>query len=185
MKNPCYPIVLEDVHVTAVTEQPDVFAFTTWGNTLLVECKASMSDFRADAKKSFRRRPEMGMGRERYYCFPEGLAIHEEDIPAGWGVMIVGDGKRGKPSVRIAKKPERMEQTPTALMYERTLLIAATKRAMQGWGRRIFGADAPADMVDGDPDPSSSKVLRELRAKNAELDRKLRAFERLAAKAVP
>ncbi len=68
-------------------EIPDVIGFCS-GPSVIVECKASRSDFFADRGKMFRQHPEQGMGDWRYYCCPEGL-IQKEELPNGWGLLYV------------------------------------------------------------------------------------------------
>jgi len=68
-------------------ELPDVIAFKTRYSTV-IECKVSRGDFHADKKKSFRIRPEKGMGDYRYYCCPKGL-IGKDELPDGWGLLYI------------------------------------------------------------------------------------------------
>lgn len=56
------------------------------GTSILVECKATRADFLADRRKSFRRRPQDGMGSYRFYLCPEGV-IKPEDLPERWGLI--------------------------------------------------------------------------------------------------
>jgi hypothetical protein len=78
-------------------EIPDVIGFGAWGHSVLIECKVSRNDFLADSKKKFRKTPETGMGKFRYYCCPTGL-IKQEELPEGWGLIYVNN--KGKASVR-------------------------------------------------------------------------------------
>jgi hypothetical protein len=74
-------------------EEPDAIGWRGWHSTL-IECKASLSDFKADAKKAFRKYAEIGIGQKRYYCVPKGL-IKKEDLPHGWGLLeYTGKGLR-------------------------------------------------------------------------------------------
>jgi len=66
-------------------ENPDVFGFTRY-NSVLIECKASRSDFLADKKKPFRQNPQEGVGNTRYYLVNEGVAKPEE-MPEGWQLL--------------------------------------------------------------------------------------------------
>ena len=68
-------------------ECPDAIGFRA-GISILVECKASRSDFLADKKKSFRANPEMGIGDWRFYMCPPGV-INIEDLPDDWGLLWV------------------------------------------------------------------------------------------------
>lgn len=77
--------------VTSEPEQPDAIGWGAYGS-VLVECKVSRSDFKADAYKVFRRNPDMGMGRVRYYLAPKGL-IAVDDLPEKWGLVEVHNGK--------------------------------------------------------------------------------------------
>lgn len=66
-------------------ENPDVFAFTKH-QSILIECKASRSDFLADKKKPFRQNPQDGIGAMRFYLVNEGVARHEE-MPDKWQLI--------------------------------------------------------------------------------------------------
>jgi len=67
-------------------EYPDVIGFGAWGYSVLIEVKVSRSDFICDKKKKFRKDPELGMGKLRYYLCPEGL-IKVTELPKGWGLL--------------------------------------------------------------------------------------------------
>jgi len=59
------------------------------GETVLVECKVSLDDLRADRHKPSRRHPEIGVGDERWLLVPESIA--EKAVPwlhEGWGLLI-------------------------------------------------------------------------------------------------
>jgi hypothetical protein len=75
---------------TYADEIPDAIGFRD-GETYLVECKTSRSDFLADQKKRFRVAPELGMGTFRYYLCMPGV-INPEDLPAKWGLLHVKAG---------------------------------------------------------------------------------------------
>jgi hypothetical protein len=83
-------VVLTEI-VTSASETPDVIG---WDGrvSVLLECKTSVSDFKADASKFFRRNPDEGMGRQRYYVAPVGV-LDEALIPEGWGFIEVDDAK--------------------------------------------------------------------------------------------
>lgn len=70
-------------------EKPDAIGFQS-GLSILVECKASRSDFCADRHKPWRRIPERGMGSQRYYMAPAGM-INASEVPARWGLLEVHD----------------------------------------------------------------------------------------------
>lgn len=69
-------------------EIADVIGFGCGDHSVLIECKASRSDFLADAKKPFRINPQFGMGKFRLYCTPLGL-ITRTDLPAKWGLIQI------------------------------------------------------------------------------------------------
>lgn len=71
-------------------ETPDAIG---WRQThppasVLIECKASRADFRADQKKFFRKHDRYGIGQSRHYMAPAGI-LTLEDIPRRWGFLEV------------------------------------------------------------------------------------------------
>ena len=73
--------------VSAAGETPDAIGWFNCGQcSILMECKVSRSDFFADQKKSFRRWPQYGVGRYRYYMTPPGL-LKVEEVPDKWGLL--------------------------------------------------------------------------------------------------
>lgn len=76
-------------------EYPDVIGFCSWGESTLIECKTSRSDFLADQKKLFRKKPELGMGFKRFYCCPTDI-IKINDLPQNWGLIYVNEHKKAK-----------------------------------------------------------------------------------------
>lgn len=89
-----------------IRENPDAIGWKfTYGTTakegsILVECKTSRADFKADFKKPFRQDPSKGIGNWRYYMCPEGI-IYESELPDKWGLAYVTD--KGK--VKVIKHP--------------------------------------------------------------------------------
>lgn len=96
------PVVVTEV--SACSEEPDVLGlgacfsvrvcgrYTPQAGSVLIECKASRADFRRDADKPFRRCPELGIGRLRYYLTPPSL-IDPDELPESWGLLET-QGKR-------------------------------------------------------------------------------------------
>ena len=84
----CSVVITEMAH--GYTEHADAIG---WSGTqsILVECKASRSDFKADAKKSFRQHFD-GMGELRYYLTPKGM-IRPSELPPRWGLLEIS-GRR-------------------------------------------------------------------------------------------
>jgi len=62
-------------------EIPDAFGWAG-SKTVLVECKASRSDFKQDSKKHFR--TYGGVGYSRYYLTPTGM-LKDYELPSKWG----------------------------------------------------------------------------------------------------
>ena len=70
---------------------PDAIGWRTssmW--SILVECKMSRSDFRADFAKRIHTDPDNAPGQERWYLTPPGL-IRPNEVPAGWFLAEAGD----------------------------------------------------------------------------------------------
>lgn len=103
-------------------ETPDALGFDG-SHSILIECKTSRSDFRADQNKTWRRLPEMGLGVERYYLAPKGLLSHNE-IPGKWGLLEVYENGR----IRKTKEAECYMADRKA---EISLLISALRRIGQ------------------------------------------------------
>jgi hypothetical protein len=101
-------VVLRDPFKAAVCtgECPDVIGWRD-GHSILIECKASRSDFLADRKKKFRENPELGMGDARLFLAPEGV-IAAEDLPPGWGLLVT----IGK-SIKVASTYPRTYRVPS------------------------------------------------------------------------
>lgn len=80
-----WKIVIRDCFraYTNTGEQPDVIA---WRNdvSLLIEVKASRTDFLADKAKAFR--THGGMGDWRFIFCPPGV-VEVCDLPGGWGLL--------------------------------------------------------------------------------------------------
>lgn len=76
--------------VTAAQEIPDVLVMQSGAHSVLVECKASRSDFLSDKNKFFRRQEDYGVGDNRYYAAPVGM-LKPDELPVGWGLLEVGE----------------------------------------------------------------------------------------------
>ena len=103
-------------------EMPDAIGWKKACHSVLVECKASRPDFLADRGKPFRRKPETGVGCERYYLAPKGL-IRIEELPPGWG-LLEGCGREIE-KVRRSAKNLRSE---IGFQCEMNLLLASLRR---------------------------------------------------------
>lgn len=162
-----FHVVLRDVQTWATREQPDVIAWKNSGASTLLECKASRSDFLADAKKGFRIRPTEGMGFHRYYCISKPFIV-EEELPSGWGLLLAPNGLNKK-LVVVKKSAPFTKRNESA---ERALLINVVRRVTEGWGRQMLGDNAPLG-PNGDAHPKPARIIRELQAENRELRRRL------------
>jgi len=168
-------------------ESPDAIGWTYGAQPHLVECKASVDDYRKDAKKWFRRMPEHGLGAFRWYFAPpqvaEAIASHIHSVLLGlaevpsfgtnmekiggrialqcWGVVACLP--RGQ---RVLRQASRF--TVHNEREEARILVSACRRATEGWGRKVFGEVAPP-LVDGDPHPTTARIIKDLRAENRRL----------------
>jgi hypothetical protein len=91
------------------------------GRSILIECKASLSDFRADRKKKPRISKRTGIGELRYYMAPRGI-IPENEIPTGWGFLEIWEGKRK--SVHRVRESEIHKLGVHQLRNEMRMLIS-------------------------------------------------------------
>lgn len=156
-------VVLVDVRTFATSEQPDAIGWRYGGHTELVECKASRADFLRDREKVFRREPDRGMGYYRWFLAVRGT-IAKHELPTGWGLATIASPKRIE--VVVQAQPFFVR----AWQNEMALLVTALRRATEGWGRRMFGEISPPT-IDGDPHPSSGRIIKELREEVASLRR--------------
>lgn len=86
----CRCVITEPGAIVYGGEIPDVLG---WVNQrcILIECKTSLADFRADQQKQCRRSPHhvaKAMGHWRFYFAPQGVLPHDK-VPEGWGLYEV------------------------------------------------------------------------------------------------
>ena len=104
-------------------EMPDVIGWKNSCRSVLIECKVSRSDFLADREKPFRKKPEIGMGCERFYLARQGM-IRKDELPTAWGLLEC----KGR-EITVAVKANRQSQrTEIGLMWEMNLLLASLRR---------------------------------------------------------
>jgi hypothetical protein len=100
-------------------EVPDVIG---WRGSFsyLIEAKVSISDFRADQKKSFRRNAQAGLGYMRYYIVPLELKdkMMVELFPEKWGLLAAGER-----SVFVVKEPDPIDEVFTEHNVNREMEI--------------------------------------------------------------
>ena len=122
--------------MAGIGEEADAIGFKNSYNTILIECKATRADFKADLRKYFRRDPARGMGSERYYLAPKGL-IKANEIPDGWGLLEAkGEGGR----VKVRKHGYRF--TDRDIHKEMDMLVSALRRigskAVRGISAKVY-----------------------------------------------
>jgi hypothetical protein len=103
-------------------EMPDAIGWKKACHSVLVECKVARADFLADRAKPFRQKAEKGVGSERFYLTPPGLARVEE-LPVGWGLLEL---RRGH--VEMVRDSEKNLRTAVGFRYEMNLLLASLRR---------------------------------------------------------
>ena len=83
----CAVVMLERVSYTDSRETPDAIG---WHNQrcIVVECKTSLADFRADQHKPARQPDMPALGHWRVYMAEPGV-IPAELVPAGWSLYEV------------------------------------------------------------------------------------------------
>jgi hypothetical protein len=122
-------------------EIPDAIGWRPEGRSILVEAKTSRSDFHADQAKpsragaaaywqgpdGHRTNQPRRYGNERWYLAPHSV-LRREDMPAGWGLLTVGDA-RGRVHVVVEAVPDF---DPAIGDAERFLMVTALRRHAQG-----------------------------------------------------
>jgi hypothetical protein len=102
-------------------EEADGIGWSSRGS-ILIECKASRTDFLVDAQKHFRRHPEFGMGSLRYFLAPTGL-LKPDELPERWGLLEYTEGHA------FPRKVKQAIAFPAHnLSAENKLLISALRR---------------------------------------------------------
>jgi hypothetical protein len=84
-----FPLVITEL-TTVASEIPDIIGFNN-NCSIVVECKVSLSDFKADQKKPCRSYVNQ-LGQMRCYLCPVGL-IKKEIVPEGWGLLYAHENK--------------------------------------------------------------------------------------------
>lgn len=112
--------------VTSARVNPDAIGFASHGGarvrSILVECKTSRADFRADRLKLIHRHPDSCPGQERWYLTPPGL-VRVDELPAGWGLAEVG-----KSRVRVVREAARPETSAARASEDMRILVSALRR---------------------------------------------------------
>lgn len=121
-------VTLEEFGAGNNGEIPDVIGFGRFGNSVVIECKVSRSDFLRDHKKPFRK--ENGMGKYRLFSCPWGL-ININELPEKWGLVWFNENGYGRIQKRVfPKRP--MDENENAfyqnLLCEHHLMMNALNR---------------------------------------------------------
>ena len=120
-------------------EIPDAIGWTTGGGSILIECKASKSDYEADKWKPGRRTPpQFGMGNHRYYLVPPDLVGHVvANRPEHWGVLIAY-----KKRVEMKATGEWLKEVSKSremnLLISSIRRIAGTKNPLIGMNVKVY-----------------------------------------------
>lgn len=103
-------------------EVPDAIGWKRACHSVMVECKISRADFIADCAKPFRRKPETGVGSERFYLAPHGL-IRVQELPGGWGLLEYHNRR-----IEITRPSAKNLRSAIGFRYEMNLLLASLRR---------------------------------------------------------
>jgi hypothetical protein len=103
-------------------EMPDAIGWKRACHSILIECKLSRTDFLADREKPFRKRPQLGVGCERFYLTPRHL-LDPQQLPAGWGLLECAGRK-----LEMVRRSARNLRSPIGFQYEMNLLLASLRR---------------------------------------------------------
>ena len=124
--HPACSLVLTDM-TSSGRETPDVIGWSPFCS-VLIECKTSVNDFKADANKSFRCVPNQGVGTRRYYMAPKGL-IAVDKLPEGWGLIEVHEGK-----TRVKRASSAFDAN---LQAETAMLLSLIRRLKVDPGKHV------------------------------------------------
>ena len=118
-------VVMAERVVTAVSETPDVIAWSGRGESILVEVKVSRADFHADKAKIFRREEDYGVGTQRYFAAPAGV-LKPEDMPEGWGLLAIHQYQVRELVAPTIKTANRVNEVAMLVSAIRRLELSAT-----------------------------------------------------------
>jgi hypothetical protein len=116
--------VVKELKVMYQKETPDVLGWKKKGQSIMIECKTSMQDFKNDAKKPSRLDFTKSFGIQKYYLCPQGL-IQIKSLPNDWGLLYAN-----KKGIKIVKKAvTKTSLSEKIAKNELPLLIALVQRA--------------------------------------------------------
>lgn len=112
-------------------EIPDAIGWRRGWESHMIECKASRSDFLADAKKPFRG-PEDGVGLCRWYFAPEGI-ISKDELQDGWGLLEYRIHRlAGTPYVKQVRTATERTLSRSSMCREINMLVSALRKVKIG-----------------------------------------------------
>lgn len=103
-------------------EMPDAIGWKQACHSVLVECKVTRGDFLVDREKPCRKKPEKGVGSERFYLTPPAL-VKVEELPAGWGLL---EYRRGR--IEMLHASTKNLRTAVGFRHEMNLLLSSLRR---------------------------------------------------------
>jgi hypothetical protein len=120
-----YDPIATEIKGGSVGIEPDVVAWDRAGMSIVVECKVSLSDLRAQGRKPLHRDNVMP-GTFRYIAAPEAMATAAmcSPIADGHGVLSVSDGGR----VTVVRWSPVRPTTERELREERSWLLALLRQ---------------------------------------------------------
>jgi hypothetical protein len=134
------PVVITEM--SGQGEEPDAIGWNAGGHSCLVECKATVSDFKADRWKAGRRLARLGMGNHRFYLVPpEILQYAVENAPPRWGVLVA---YKRRVEQRKAPDcfPEAYKLREIGLLISSLRRLAGEKTPIKGMNVRYYTIDA-------------------------------------------
>ena len=153
----CAVVITE---LAAGSEIPDAIGWKG-GGSILIECKATLSDLRADGEKPARRHPEIGVGRIRYYLVPVTLEAEAVQLAGelGWGVLVCEGMARRYWKVRRLAIPVPMPKDIGA--WRETAALVSALRRIAGNGQPVQGVSVRYYDDDlGGPPPRGTLGVR-------------------------
>ena len=114
--------------VTYANENPDVIAFKSYYSTL-IECKASVQDFKADSHKRTRKNLDICMGNFKLYCMTKEL-YSKVTIPDGWGVLIAKENGKAKMIENVYQNRDKYyhQKNLARVLNENAMMYSALRR---------------------------------------------------------
>jgi len=152
-------VVLTERRCGGAREEPDVIGWRASFWSILVECKATRSDFLKDRKKVFRLDPVSGMGQQRWFMALPGVVKDVAELPEGWGLIEIR-GSRAK----VIREATQIGYNFHAARHELALLYSVVRRVQLGV-EPTFGI-ALGDAKLSDAEREAVRTARDVLAKS-------------------